>query len=164
VELRAVTAWSVTKAVGLLVIIFLIVIVFVIIVIVIIVIVFVIIVIVFVIVVIVFVIGRSAGRGIDWIRNRSCGGDNGIRSGGNHGSWRGKLSIPRRCRFCGERFANRDGAFEGGDCETAAGRLWVLLSEENIASVEQGGGVLADQRLRVRHNGDGTCAEDANNA
>jgi len=130
VELRAVTAWRVTKAVGLLVIVILMVVIIVVVVVV------VIIIIITVVIVVIIRIGRPARRCIHWRRCRSSWGDHRSRGRGDNGSRGSNLSVLRSCRFCGERFADGCGAFKSGGCDTDAWGLWAVLLEENVAGVE----------------------------
>jgi len=163
VELRAVTAWRVTKAVGLLVIVILMVVVIVVVVILVVVVV-IIVIIITVVIVIIIRIGRPARRCIHWRRCRSSWGDHRSRGRGDNGSRGSNLSVLRSCRFCRERFADRCGAFKSGGCDTDAWGLWAVLLEKNVAGIEQRGRILPYKRLCVRHHGDGSRAEDANDA
>jgi uncharacterized membrane protein YgcG len=171
VELRAVTAWRVTKAVGPLVIVILMVVVIVVVVVVVILMVVVVVVVVVIIVIIITVvivviirIGRPARRCIHWRRCRSSWGDHRSRGRGDNGSRGSNLSVLRSCRFCRERFADRCGAFKSGGCDADAWGLRAVLLEENVACIEQRGRILPYKRLCVCHHGDGSRAEDANDA
>jgi hypothetical protein len=148
VELRAVTAWRVTKAVGLLVIVILMVVVIVVVVVVIIVI------IITVVIVVIIRIGRPARRCIHWRRCRSSWGDHRSRGRGDNGSRGNNLSVHRSCRFCGKRFAYWGGAFKSGSRDTDAWGWWAVLLEQNVAGIEQRGGILPYKRLCVRHHSD----------
>jgi hypothetical protein len=155
VELRAVKAWRVTKAVGLLVIVILMVVIVVVVIIVI---------IITVVIVVIIRVGRPARRCIHWRRCRNSWGDHRSRGRGDNGSRGSNLSVLRSCRFCRERFADRCGAFKSGGCDTDAWGLWAVLLEKNVAGIEQRGRILPYKRLCVRHHGDGSRAEDANDA
>jgi len=154
VELRAVTAWRVTKAVGLLVIVILVVVIVIVVMVVVIIVVVVIIIIIIIIIIIVVItvviivvirIGRPARRCIHGRGCRNCWSDNGSRCWGDNGSRGSNLSVFRSCRFCGERFLYWCGALQSGGCDADAWGLWAVLLEKNVAGIEQRGRVLPHQ-------------------